>query len=198
MGAELLSDDVESAFDIIEGALPHDWLGVGIYVPYPTTPTGRRYLLNPCDNPEQMAVANLRLVLVGTFLNHEAIVPQSTCGTVTHFSLRSEYRLSIETLADHGNVSPALDRADQLKRQLKRMCRDRLAPPLFPRFGAVAWMRFKHVRGFVRSGLGSILRADPAGHQRVRGPEGVSTREVNAVCPSIPDRWRRFFGSVIH
>ncbi|WP_158704497.1 hypothetical protein [Rhizobium sp. NXC24] len=148
LGAELLSDDVESAFDIIEGALPHDWLGVGIYVPYPTTPTGRRYLLNPCDNPEQMAVANLRLVLVGTFLNHEAIVPQSNCGTVTHFSLCSEYRLSIETLADHGNVSPALDRADQLKRQLKRMCRDRLAPLLFPRFGAVAWLRVQARKRF--------------------------------------------------
>ncbi|MBY5456427.1 hypothetical protein HFO89_08660 [Rhizobium leguminosarum] len=145
MGAELLSDDVESTFDIIEGALPHDYFGMGIYVPYPTTPTGRRYLLNPCDNPKQVAVANLRLVFVGTFPFHEAILPHYASGTVTHFSLCNKHRLSIETLADHGNVSPALDRADRLKRQLKRMRRDRLAPPLFPRFGAVAWMRFKHV-----------------------------------------------------
>ncbi|MGR9184606.1 hypothetical protein ACU8L2_17345 [Rhizobium leguminosarum] len=131
MGAELLSDDVESAFDIIEGALPHDCLGMGIYVPYPTTPTGRRCLLNPCDNPKQMAVANLRLVFVGTFPIHEAILPHFVSGTVTHFSLRNERRLSIETLADHGNVSLALDQADQLK----RMSRDRFPPPLFSRFG---------------------------------------------------------------
>lgn|GEM_PF-2567713 len=76
---------------------------------YPTSPMGRRYLLKPRNNPEQMAVANLSLIVVGIFSIHETILPCDASRTVTHFSPFNQNSLSIATRVDHENVLLALN-----------------------------------------------------------------------------------------